>query len=433
MRLLSSVIVDLMRDVIGVERGALISIEIEVNEKGRSEFILTQGSETDDKIFIGKFPADSAIVERWNDEKRSITQMEIDMLPRYATLTVEECEWLSQIDLEIFIPIHAKDEWVGLLALGPKSNGASYFSEDVVLLSTLADQTAVVLQNTRLVDSLMRVNHEYRRAYSAMEDAHAKLQNLDRTKSDFINIASHELRTPLTKISGYSQVLLEEPEIICDPELKKSVISINDSAQRLHEIVESMLEVAKIDMQDLKLQAAQVEISLVLRRVCIEFAVAFKERNLNLQFDETIDHLPDILGDIDALQKAFHHVVGNAIKYTPDGGTVSITAQYLSDGDSSMPHGGVEVIVSDTGIGVDPRYQDLIFNKFYQTGSIDLHSSGKTKFKGGGPGLGLTIVRGIIQAHGGKVWIESPGYDEEKMPGSHFHVVLPLSEKINPA
>jgi signal transduction histidine kinase len=266
-----------------------------------------------------------------------------------------------------------------------------------------------------------------------MEDAHAKLQNLDRTKSDFINIASHELRTPLTKISGYSQVLLEEPEIKFDPELKKSVISINDSAQRLHEIVESMLEVAKIDMQDLKLQAAQVEISLVLRRVCIEFAVAFKERNLNLQFDETIDHLPDILGDIDALQKAFHHVVGNAIKYTPDGGTVSITAQYLSDGDSSMPHGGVEVIVSDTGIGVDPRYQDLIFNKFYQTGSIDLHSSGKTKFKGGGPGLGLTIVRGIIQAHGGKVWIESPGYDEEKMPGSHFHVVLPLSEKINPA
>ncbi len=433
MGLLSSVIVDLMKDVIGVKRGALISIEIEVNEKGRSEFLLTQGSKTDDLTAIGKFPADSEIVKRWNDEQRSVTQMEIEMLPRYATLSVGEREWLSQLDLEIFIPIHAKDEWVGLLALGPKSNGASYFTEDVVLLSTLADQTAVALQNIRLVDSLMRVNHEYRRAYSAMEDAHAKLQSLDRTKSDFINIASHELRTPLTKISGYSHMLLEEPEIKFNLSIKKSVISINESAQRLHEIVESMLEVAKIDMQDLKLQAAQVEIGLVLRRVCIEFASAFQERNLNLQFDETVDHLPDILGDIDALQKVFHHVVGNAIKYTPDGGTVSIIAQHLSDEDSSLPHGGVEVIVSDTGIGVDPRYQDLIFNKFYQTGSVDLHSSGKTKFKGGGPGLGLTIVRGIIQAHGGKVWIESPGYDEDKMPGSHFHVVLPLSEKINPA
>lgn len=86
------------------------------------------------------------------------------------------------------------------------------------------------------------------------------------------------------------------------------------------------------------------------------------------------------------------------------------------------------MVVSDTGIGIDPRYQDLIFTKFYQTGEVALHSSGKTKFKGGGPGLGLAIARGIVQAHGGQIWVESPGYDEVKCPGSHFHVALPLHQ-----
>jgi hypothetical protein len=91
-----------------------------------------------------------------------------------------------------------------------------------------------------------------------------------------------------------------------------------------------------------------------------------------------------------------------------------------------MPEGGVEIVVSDTGIGIAPDVQDLIFTKFYQTGKLNLHSSGKTKFKGGGQGLGLAIAKGIVDAHGGKIWVESPGYNEQTCPGSRFHVVLPI-------
>ena len=128
------------------------------------------------------------------------------------------------------------------------------------------------------------------------------------------------------------------------------------------------------------------------------------------------------------------HLLMNAIKYTPDGGKISISGYFVEKGDDRYPPGGVEIIVSDTGIGIDPRFKDLIFTKFYQTGELALHSSGKTKFKGGGPGLGLAIVRGIIQAHGGRVWADSPGYDEEKNPGSHFHVILPVNTggKVTP-
>ena len=85
-------------------------------------------------------------------------------------------------------------------------------------------------------------------------------------------------------------------------------------------------------------------------------------------------------------------------------------------------------MIRDTGIGIEKEHQELIFEKFYQTGEVLLHSTGKTNYKGGGPGLGLAITKGIIEAHHGQVWVESPGHDEETFPGSMFHVRLPLEQ-----
>jgi len=373
-------------------------------------------------------PADSALALAWNKDRRALTRAEIDMLPRFQSIKANTRQWLTRVSMDIYVPIHAQDEWVGLLALGPKASGASYLSEDIELLRTMADQTAVALQNSRLVDSLMRVNTEFRRAYSAMEDAHSKLQRLDRTKSDFISIASHELRTPLTVLSGYSQMLLEAPELKSNPGYSKALEGVVDGANRLHEIVDSMLEVAKIDTQELSLQAEPVKLEPVLSAVCRKFASTFRERKLKVLIDENVKDLPSVNGDPEALKKVFHHLISNAVKYTPDEGTVTISGRYIQKGYVKFPRGGVEIQVKDTGIGIDPRYKELIFTKFYQTGDLALHSTGKTKFKGGGPGLGLAIVRGIIQAHGGRVWAESPGYDESRNPGSSFYFILPLFE-----
>ena len=95
------------------------------------------------------------------------------------------------------------------------------------------------------------------------------------------------------------------------------------------------------------------------------------------------------------------------------------------------PNGGVEVIVSDTGVGVDPNLREVIFTKFYQPGELGKHSTSKTRFKGGGAGLGLALSKGIIEAHGGRIWVESPGYDEVNFPGSQFHIILPLTKLEN--
>jgi signal transduction histidine kinase len=165
--------------------------------------------------------------------------------------------------------------------------------------------------------------------------------------------------------------------------------------------------------------------------VCSAFSTTVAERKLTLRLED-MSHLPKIEADLEALRKVFYHLIANAVKYTPDGGSITISAKSLPD-QADLPSGGIEIIVSDTGIGIDARFHDLIFKKFYQTGQIALHSTGKTKFKGGGPGLGLAIVQGIVEAHGGRVWVESPGCDEQAYPGSQFHVVLPLRQSRSPA
>jgi len=128
------------------------------------------------------------------------------------------------------------------------------------------------------------------------------------------------------------------------------------------------------------------------------------------------------------LHQVFVNIIGNAIKYTPDSGRIDISGQLLSSQETGSAD-FAEITVKDTGIGIDPEHHERIFEKFYQIGAVALHSSGKTKFKGGGPGLGLAIAKGVIEAHGGKIWVESQGHDEEHFPGSTFYILLPVKAK----
>jgi signal transduction histidine kinase len=207
---------------------------------------------------------------------------------------------------------------------------------------------------------------------------------------------------------------------------REMVEGIHSGAVRLHEIVNIMLDMAKIDTQTLQLRAAPLSLPNLLQSIATKFSSALEERKLSLTL-EGLDALPDIEADDDALPKVFYHLVMNAIKYTPDGGQISVSACPVHLDQAGRPE-AVEVTVRDTGIGIDPRFQELIFAKFYHTGDSALHSSGTTKFKGGGPGLGLSIAKGIVTAHGGQIWAESAGYDEINCPGSTFHVVLPLRQ-----
>ena len=287
-----------------------------------------------------------------------------------------------------------------------------------------AEETASV--NARLYQEVKQFNEELegkvRERTQELREAYEKLELLDKNKLDFIKVVSHELRTPMTTFTGYSQMLLANPTVQGDSMLSQAVNSIRDSSVRLKEIVNTMLDVVKIDSGTLEIILEPVSLSAVLDKVHQAFLEALWERNLSLSV-EGLEALPEIEADPELLYKVFYNLVVNAIKYTPDGGSVTISGQ------RSAADEGVQIVVSDTGIGIDPGFHELIFTKFYQTGKVELHSSGKTKFKGGGPGLGLAITRGILQAHKGRVWVESPGYDENTCPGSRFIVTLPLTQE----
>jgi signal transduction histidine kinase len=433
--LLATTAVGLVSDAIEIECGYLFLVDNEI-EDGKHIYRLRPAKGIGNTLPpAGILAPDSPIASYLRQQHKPLRHSDIELNPSFQSTSATEITWFTDLGAEVYMPIYTKEDWVGMIALGPKTSGLPYMDEDLALLSTLADQTAVALQNARLVESLMRLNNDFRRAYAAMEQANShlrranqQLQNLDRTKSDFISVASHELRTPLTIMRGYNEMLLEDPVLKASGFHTKLINGIHTGIIRMHEIVSSMLDMAYIDTRTLELKVELISIYQVIQMVVAGFVEPIKERNLRLESENLLD-LPQIEGDQEALRKVFYHVIINAIKYTPDGGKITISGVPVTAGQLGLPEGGIEIIIADTGIGIDPEYLELIFTKFYQTGQLALHSSGKTKFKGAGPGLGLAIARGIIEAHQGKIWAVSPGYDEIRCPGSEFHIVLPLTYK----
>jgi signal transduction histidine kinase len=186
----------------------------------------------------------------------------------------------------------------------------------------------------------------------------------------------------------------------------------------LREIVDDMIDVSLIDNNLLALNFQPMWLNRLLGLVVRELSEIIQQRNLDLTMCSFPGSNEMIFGDGERLFQAFRNVITNAVKYTPDGGRIIVDGRLLP--------GFIETVISDTGIGIDPEDHTRIFEKFGRIGSVSLHSSGKTKFKGGGPGLGLPISKGIIDAHGGTIWVESEGYDEVHCPGSTFHILLPL-------
>jgi signal transduction histidine kinase len=264
---------------------------------------------------------------------------------------------------------------------------------------------------------LAEIENEVRlaEAETKMREVQTRLLQLDKSKSDFIAIAAHELRTPLTLIQGYADLLVEHLPSEMLQRNQPMLGGLTKATQRLREIIDDMVDVSLIDNQMLELQYEQIELRWLIEQVVADAQATLAERHLTLTLE-----LPEAFethADMARLFQVFKNLLSNAIKFTPDGGRIAVRARGLS--------GFVELAVVDTGIGIAPADQDRIFDRFAPSGDVTQHSTGKTKFKGSGAGLGLPIARGIVEAHGGAMWVESPGYDEVACPGSAFHIMIP--------
>ncbi|HSL43052.1 MAG TPA: GAF domain-containing sensor histidine kinase [Anaerolineales bacterium] len=423
MQRLANVAVGLIIEAMDISRGFLFLVDSEGAGEAKTYRLRAVRNQGERQIKIITMTSDHPIVKQLTQEGRPLLQYDLDLLPAFRTVSSAEREWFNHLEAEVYLPIFSKREWIGMLALGAKISGNRYSEEDLVTLAALANQTAVALENARLVENLVQLNTELRQAYRALDKANRDLERLDQTKSDFISIASHELRTPLTTIIGYTEMLIEDHTL---PEGVHAMLkSISKGTRRLHEIMDSMFDIAQIDTRTLQLNLTPVDTASLIREVSSSLEKTLRERQQILEIN--VPALPLAKADPNLLKKLFQHLLSNAIKFTPNNGKITVGARVLPTRSAELPNGGVEIVVSDTGVGVDPASQDIIFSKFYQPGEISKHSTSKTRFKGSGAGLGLALSKGIVEAHGGRIWVESKGYDEVNFPGSRFHVVLPLS------
>jgi len=286
------------------------------------------------------------------------------------------------------------------------------------LLGAILPLYTYTVQYTTRLETKLHVEH----ISSELEEARLTLEKLDKSKSDFISVAAHELKTPLTLIEGYAAMLRDE--FPADDQESSSVLlikGVDNGTGRLREIIDDMIDVSMLDNNMLQMNFQPVWLSQLINIVESELEAPLRNRKQRLQIVKFEGINEMTFGDSERLYQALRNLLTNAIKFTPDGGSISVDGRILP--------GFIEITISDTGIGIDIDDQERIFEKFGRVGNVSLHSSGKIKFKGGGPGLCLPITKGIIEAHGGAIWVASEGYDEDNCPGTTFHVLLPIRKE----
>ncbi len=275
--------------------------------------------------------------------------------------------------------------------------GGDFTVVDEQLLGSLSSQAAVAIANAQL--------------YEEVQEAYAQLQMLDRMKSDFLNAISHELRTPLAPILGYTEILLSGGMGALPPASVRGVQAIDESAKRLLRLIESLLAFVRLDHGGVALNREPVDLASLLIRVAETFQARVVERKQSLHVD-CVKGLSPVLADPQELVMALTHLVDNATKFTPTGGTITLRAKPATTEDGKP---AVDVTVEDTGIGISPDLHGKIFERFFQ-----VDSSPTRQF--GGVGIGLAVVKQIIEAHGSRVRVES-----EPDRGSTFGFSLPVS------
>ncbi len=370
-------------------------------------------------------PASSLFIKALTQNHQPLSKYYIDFNPEYGRIPAETQQWLNELGMDVYVPVTTGDELDGIIAIGPKQTGVPYQPRELELLQILADQTVIALQNARLYSELNSQNDKIRHLNVDLVQQNERLEIMDRIKSDFITIASHELRTPLTQVKGYADILdvFNEDNVLDQKQTREIVGHINRATMRLEGLITAMLDASQLDAAGIQLKFVQTTLETIIRMATEPLNHAMLERRITLTRGD-IASIPPFYADFKRLVQAFSNIIGNAIKYTPDHGSITIDASLMPVIDGSDEF--IEVVIADTGIGIDAQYHELIFEKFFRIGDPQLHSTGSTKFKGAGPGLGLPIAKGVIEAHGGRIWIESEGEDEERLPGSQFHIVLPV-------
>ena len=362
------------------------------------------------------------------------------------------------------IPLAAQNRLVGVMHV-ITAIPRQHTPEDLGFFATVGNQIGIAIDHARIFSELNRKNEELVHSHNLLEkngrrlaisqskleknlavveNAKSELERLDRMKNHFLGMASHEFRTPLTGILSSVEFLLANPEKNRSNEEQRLLEMIQFGGNRLNEIVSDLLKVVRLEAKGAAMTKSALQLADIVGSVRGQLQHLLDQRRQLIILSD-LEELPYFYGDREHLEEVFIELLINAMKFTPDGGKIIISGS-LADLNSLAPkeevlrrfnplfyqeignNGYLQVEVRDSGIGIALDEQLKIFEKFYEVGDICHHSSGKDKFQGKGTGLGLAIVKGMVEAHGGMVWVESPPGEGG---GSAFFMLFPLEEGLS--
>ena len=318
---------------------------------------------------------------------------------------------MKKIEAALCLPLLMENKIIGMIVLGSKISGEPYSTQDINLLTALANQASISLQNAKLYDQVHDLSENLQEKVDEqiqeLRKAYEELKKLDQAKSEFISIASHQLRTPLTTIKGYISMILEKSYGQMSRKIKKPLENINVSNERLIKLVNDLLSVSRIEAGKIELDLAKVSIEKTIAEVIDELAIIAEKKKIYLKFKKAKKPLPEITADKDKIRQVIINLIDNAIRYTNQGG-ITVTCR--------TEKAKYRIEITDTGEGMTKEEISKLFESF---------SRGKAgpRFWTEGAGLGLYIAKKFIEMHQGKIWVESAG----KNKGSTFYIELPIN------
>jgi len=295
----------------------------------------------------------------------------------------------------LVVPMISKGKVIGALCIDDDKPDA-FSPDDGRLLAIAAAQAAVAIENAQLYESSKKRAEELARAYD-------ELRALDRLQKEFVQNVSHELRTPLTFIKGYVELMLEEAMGKLSELQQNSLRIVARRADAMTRLINNLLSLQQVEMEPLR--PTRVSLAELTTRALESAEAAATKADIVLKA-EIPETLPPVWADRNYLEQVFDNLLGNAIKFSPHGG--KITVRVREEGEY------LRVAVCDTGIGIHSDQLEKVFERFYQV-------NGSSTRRFGGTGLGLALVKKTIEAHGGRVWAES-----RLGQGSTFFFTLPI-------
>lgn len=341
------------------------------------------------KINVGSFQVGdiSTFVQWLRKRATGITRRTLLADPALAEVKASGLQYCVQFHAEASIPCFLGGELLAIINLGPRPDNVPFEPALCKMLDLLSGLCALSIHSASLYDDLAQ--------------KHQELQQLGELKGHLLANVSHEIRTPLTSVIGLSEHLLEQADVISSDERQHFLQMICGSGKRLLDTVTALMELAKLETDRTNLDIRRINLSRLSTEVC----ATLLPTDATTLSNELGDNTPPIYGDPVWIKCLFEHVLGNAVKYTPQG-RVWVEAKRAGD--------MLTVGIHDTGIGIEKNKQKQVFAEFIQASQ----GAGRTHE---GAGVGLAIARKVVELHGGRIWMQSnPG------SGSHLFFTLPL-------